>query len=231
MLINDRGRKSVQNSSKTERLPLKNKARTPIVFAMAKFVQKEMTYEDSDLPNQAMRMRELILYISDKCRDNERFGATVLNKILWFSDFIAFQNTGKSITGEKYQRLRKGPAPRRLKPVQDKMIDDRELHIRLTRYGTKKQKRSVPLRDANLKIFTGEEIAIVDEVIDLLSHMNGTQISDWSHGKAWKTRNDGDLMPYELIFLSDEPVTASDISRTAQLVKEFGWDEYLTKTV
>lgn len=188
-----------------------------------------LTYE-ADLPNKEERMRELIVYISDKCAGHPRYGATMLNKILWAVDFISFQNRGVPITGEKYQRLERGPAPLRVMPIRRQLETDGDIHVRTVKYPVGTQHRIVALRSADLSIFSGEEIALVDTVINSLTKMNSDQVSEWSHIRAWKTRYDHDLLPYESIFLSDEPVTVGDISRTEELARKFNWHAYTCST-
>ena len=51
------------------------------------------------------KLSELILYISQKCATDPKFGAVKLNKILYLSDFLAFGNWGEPITGVEYQHL------------------------------------------------------------------------------------------------------------------------------
>src|SRR5437763_14359378 len=68
------------------------------------------------------KFRELLLYISGKCATDPKFGATKLDKILFYSDFFAYANLGKPITGFAYQKLPTGPAARRLLPATKKMI-------------------------------------------------------------------------------------------------------------
>lgn len=72
--------------------------------------------------NQHVMLKELIVYIANKLALHPKFGATKLNKILFYSDFIAYAKLGKSITGEKYQKLPLGPAPKYLLPVRKKWI-------------------------------------------------------------------------------------------------------------
>lgn len=189
----------------------------------------QLTYEFA-LPDRDARMKELILYISDKCSNNPKYGATMLNKILWAIDFISFQNRGKPIMGEKYQRLEHGPAPYRLRPIRQEMEDAGDLHVRATNYHGRTQHRIIALRNANLSIFDGDEIALVDDIIRTLGEYTGTELSEWSHQRAWKTRRDGDLMPYESCFLSNEPVTQGDISRTEELARQFKWHGCDTQT-
>ncbi len=51
------------------------------------------------------KFRELILFIARETKDDRSCGATKLNKILFYSDFRAYEQLGRSITGECYQNL------------------------------------------------------------------------------------------------------------------------------
>ena len=73
------------------------------------------------LPESERRFRELLLYICEKSATDPKFGATKLNKILYFSDFLAFARYGKPITGFEYQRERNGPVPKRLVSIRNQM--------------------------------------------------------------------------------------------------------------
>jgi hypothetical protein len=48
-------------------------------------------------------------------------------------------------------------------------------------------------------------------------------VSDASHDIRWKVLNLKDAMPYELAYLSDEPITPTDQTRTEELAAQFGW--------
>ena len=75
--------------------------------------------------NDEQKLRELILLIARSSERDEHFGATKLNKILFYSDFWAYRKLGRSITGEVYRKLEHGPAPKRLLPVVRRMEKDR----------------------------------------------------------------------------------------------------------
>ena len=169
------------------------------------------------------KLRELILYISQKCATDPTFGATKLNKILFFADFLAYANLGKAITNFDYQKLPQGPAPRRLVPVRDQMIADGELviqQVRLLRGNV--QKRTVNLRPPDLAIFSGDEIALVDEVIEALEGAKAEAVSELTHRMlGWKLVDEGESIPYNTIFLSNEPLTEAEIQRGRELAKLF----------
>ena len=64
----------------------------------------ELHYDFPELKGEE-KLRELIIYISDKCIDDETFGAVKLNKILYLSDFDHYAKYGIPITGLPYQSL------------------------------------------------------------------------------------------------------------------------------
>lgn len=180
------------------------------------------TFSFPDLNGEA-RLRELILYIATRCERDPRFGATKLNKILLFADFLAYFRRRRPITGVEYMRLPNGPAPRRLKPIAADMEHRGEIVMRTIQDGKYQQKRVVPLRPADLSLFSADDIAIVDEMIQRLWGRTATVVSELSHGIAWKVAGDREPIPYEAVFLSDEPLTDYDITRTHELAQRYGW--------
>ena len=44
------------------------------------------------------KLRQLILYVSQKCANHPGFGLTKLNKIAYFADFLVFANTDNPLT-------------------------------------------------------------------------------------------------------------------------------------
>jgi Protein of unknown function (DUF4065) len=63
------------------------------------------------------KFKALILYVIWRTGEVRDFGATKLNKVLWFSDARAFEALGKSITGETYVRQKFGPVPQHINSV------------------------------------------------------------------------------------------------------------------
>jgi hypothetical protein len=170
------------------------------------------------------KFKELLLYVSQKCANDPTFGATKLNKILFYADFLAYANLGEPITCFDYQKLRWGPAPRRLIPVQTEMIERGELVLQpLHMLGGRIQKRTINLRSPDLSVFTAEEIALVDEVIEALAGAGAQAVSDLSHRLVgWKVVQEGESIPYNTIFLSDEPLTDPEVARGKDLARQHG---------
>jgi hypothetical protein len=79
------------------------------------------------------------------------------------------------------------------------------------------------LEDPNLDLFSGRDISIVDGWIRFFWNMTAKAVSDYSHGKAWKLAGEAQLIPYEAVFISDEPVTDEDVARARELGERYGW--------
>lgn len=156
-------------------------------------------------PNKAPddeKLRELILFIASRSTDDERFGSVKLNKLLFFSDFLAFAELGTSITGHPYQKLPKGPAPKRLLPILEAMQEDRIFAISERDCWGHSRKVPIALRSANVKIFTAEEIALVTDVLENLYRKNAKGISTLSYRFPWWDHiADGEIIPYEAALL------------------------------
>ena len=155
------------------------------------------------MPN-TRKFSELILYVAKRSEDDPNFGATKLNKILFYADFMAFYQLGASISGQTYQKLKNGPAPRFLLPTVS-TLKVKEACAEQVRdsYGYR-QRRLIALREPDLSLFSGQEVGIINEVIDALWHYNATEVSALSHRFAgWRLAKLGDDIPYEAAFLAE----------------------------
>jgi len=156
------------------------------------------------------KLRELILFICRRSEGDGPFGATKLNKLLFFSDFVAYRKFGKSITGHRYQRLKKGPAPRALLPICNQMEAEGTIAFAERDYHGYTQKQIFARRDANLQEFSADEIALVTELIEEYWGKTATQLSDLSHEfRGWQLAEDGEDIPYEVALIEFEHQTES----------------------
>ena len=177
----------------------------------------KITFEES-------KFKELLLYIAGRCEDDPHFGAIKLNKILFLSDFVAYAETGKPITGAEYEALEFGPAPRLLRPIRDEMQEDKDLVVQKRLRFAYSQHRVIPLREPNLSMFTAEEIALVESIIDVCHGETGKDLSEFTHGlRGWQIADYKEVIPYSTIFLSEEPLTKADVDRARELVAQYEW--------
>jgi hypothetical protein len=168
------------------------------------------------------RFRELILYVARETESDPRCGKTKLYKILFYADFWAFSKLGHSITGEEYQKLKNGPAPRQALPVLNAMIRDRHCAWAERDYFGKRQQKLLALREPDLSQFSGEEIAIVQDVIRMLWSLDASAVSDLSHRfMGWQLAAEGETIPYSTVALGEpRPPTLQEIEYGRQLAAE-----------
>ena len=182
-----------------------------------------------DLPKQPQfqeqKFKELILYIAEQCEFDPNFGSTKLNKLLYYCDMLAYGMYGEPITGADYMALERGPAPRLLLPIRRAMEEDDDIVIRQKMHFGLSQDRVVPLREPDLSMFSGKEIALVDQVIRGLKDATGALLSEVTHAEyGWRIAELKESIPYQSVFLSPEPATRDDMDRAKELAIERQWN-------
>lgn len=168
------------------------------------------------------KLKELILYVAGKSFEDPSFGATKMNKILFFADFLSYAESGNPITGAEYQKLDHGPAPRQiLKLIQD-LENNREAVYTTRDHHGYVQKKLVPLREPNLSVFLPEEIALIDRLLEVFRSANASSLTAFSHDYSfgWQAVELGETIPYESIFISTDEPMASDFKRGQEVARE-----------
>lgn len=164
------------------------------------------------------KLRELILYICLISEGDEAFGSVKLNKLLFFSDFNAYLEYGQPITGQEYQKLKNGPAPRVMLSLLADMQSRNEIVIADRKYHGLPQKKPLALREPELAQFTAQEIALVDQSLYRFRNMNASEISHESHRfLGWQLAREGETIPYETALLDDRELTQQEKSRAKDL--------------
>lgn len=167
------------------------------------------------------KFTELVLYVAQKLADDPEGGAVQLNKVLWWAECAHVRLHGQSITGAEYQKLPNGPAPRRLLPVRNKLIENGDAQIELSTYMGRRQQRLVPNRPPDMTQLSPEETRLVDQVVSEIRGRNATELSQASHQEiGWRIVEDGETIPIETAFLADEAVVTPAIRDRAELLAE-----------
>jgi len=172
--------------------------------------------------NKERQFRELLLYVAKKTQDDARCGRTKLYKILFYADFAAYQKLGSSISGQMYQKIPQGPAPKRALPVLEAMVAEHSCIWASRDFYGLAQEKLLPLREPELSLFTGEEIALVDEVIAELWPYTATDVSALSHRFiGWQLAEEGETIPYSTVALGEpRPPTPREIEYGRKLARE-----------
>ena len=189
----------------------KSAMRVPILAHGAAYAKRRHVASDK-------KLRELILLICNRSENDPPFGATKLNKLLFFCDFIAYLEYGSPITGHEYFRLPKGPAPKKLVPIRERMKSRGELAYKQVDYFSYKQERPIALREPDVSEFSAREIDLVDRVVRKFLNKTASEISEYSHGFiGWKIAKQRELIPYHMALIGTRKPTPDEEKRGLKL--------------
>ncbi len=167
------------------------------------------------------KLRELVLYISEQCLGDQTFGGTKQNKLLFYADFLAYLNFGEAITGQEYFRLQNGPALKRWLPLKNKMLRDGDIKIEKGEFYGFPQHRTIPLRKADVSVFTAREINLIDSIIKMHRGKTAAEISDESHEFiGWKLAKEREVIPYSVVRLRQRELSASELEHGKRLERK-----------
>jgi hypothetical protein len=172
-------------------------------------------------PNEA-KLAELLLLVGEELASDPFGGAVKVNKVLFFAEFAHVRMTGQPITGVPYQKLPHGPAPRRLRPVRDHLIQSgAAMLVKETVLG-REQHRLQPLRHAHREMFTPSEMQAVNDALALLRDRTATDVSALSHAElGWQLAGEGENIPFVTAYLDpDQTRTSKKIHERAQQIAE-----------
>jgi len=169
------------------------------------------------------KFKELVLYIVTRGADDPAMGATKLNKVLYYSDFLAYAEFGRPITGATYQRLQNGPAPRQLLPIRDQLVETGDAVLVSVPAPKGPQDRLYARRSPDLSLFTATEISLVDAVMERLRYYDASHVSALSHREiGWRLTAPGETIPYSTVFISSDELPDEAFTWAQAVAREEG---------
>lgn len=157
------------------------------------------------------KFKEVLLYILNKVGSKANVGETVIYKLLYFIDFDYYEKYEEQLIGASYIKNKYGPTPVEFAKLVKKMVKEGEIEKVDSDYYSYPQTKYLPRRKPDLKKLSAPEIGVIDDVLNRLSDMNATQISDYSHGDIpWMTTEDEEPIDYELVFYRNPPYSVRE---------------------
>ena len=156
------------------------------------------------------KFKQVLNYIIFKAGARNNVGKTVLYKMMYFSDFDFYELNEKSITGEVYVKLEHGPGPSHFDSVVKELENEGKVKETSSTYCGFPQKKVIPVCEPELDKLNGEEIKVIDKVINRLASMSAIQVSEYSHKDLpWKATEKGKNIKYQLVFYRDKEYAVS----------------------
>lgn len=173
------------------------------------------------------RLAELALYIAQRSEGDPNFGKTKLLKLMAWGDFVAYAQTGESISGATYIKLPWGPGPRGFPQALDRLrAEGRARTVESNLYGYSAT-RVVAVDAPKTEVFSNDQLGIVDRVIAHFRSWNNSEMSEESHREfvGWRLVEEGDEIPYYSVFLAPpKPFTEADREQARKVAAEIASD-------
>ncbi|MEK7727529.1 MAG: Panacea domain-containing protein [candidate division KSB1 bacterium] len=170
------------------------------------------------------RFKETILYIAERCQDKPAFGSTHLNKILHYSDFLFYAETGEPISGETYLRQKHGQIPKHLVEVREELINEGKLIMVERQYFGRTQKRPVLASPIHYELLTPEQREFINGIIVALIDYNAAEVSEQiaHEDLSWAYLENDEEIPYETVFFRrSNPITHETMAWAKSVINEY----------
>jgi DNA-binding transcriptional regulator YiaG len=136
------------------------------------------------IPNLA-KFAEMVVYFTEKLEPFK----TKINKLLFYTDFTMYRNTGYSISGAQYRAIPMGPVPNNFQSIFEYLANNDDIDIYYTTFpdgNTGEQFKPNCKRQFNPDIFSDVELKVLDEIIERFRKTSTKEIIEISHKeKAW----------------------------------------------
>ncbi len=135
-----------------------------------------------------------ILYFVKYC-NNSYLGATKLNKLMYYLDFLSFRDTKKSVTGDLYVHKQFGPVPSQIDDVLTKLQSKNILEIKKVQYKDGEIFKYETKQDPDLSVFDTYEKKLLENICEEFCLWKTDKIVNQTHLEApWFYSK-----PYEIV--------------------------------
>jgi transcriptional regulator with XRE-family HTH domain len=153
-------------------------------------------------PPSLEKLTEMIVYFTRELNPLK----TVMNKLLFYADFLNFKKTSFSISGTRYVAIDYGPVPNNFQTIFEKLQKENNFKINTIDYGNGyygEEFKPIENRVFNPDYFRESEVDTLEEIVKKFSGVSRNEIVRMSHEEeAWiKNFEDGKkLIKYHYSF-------------------------------
>lgn len=167
-----------------------------------------MCYDDTSMVVND-KLKNLILYVLSH-QDYQEGGIKKLNKLLYFIDFYFYRDNERLISGAQYAKAAMGPVLNDYKFI----FESLEVSGDVKCENADAKTICKPLKVADLRVFTADEVDHVSKVLDRYGKLPGSDLEWISHQQQpWiLTEKFGALIDPDLALLIEDVTDDSEMS-------------------
>jgi DNA-binding XRE family transcriptional regulator/uncharacterized phage-associated protein len=185
------------------------------VFGIVANSQKPLNDIRISIPQKNIeKFKEVLLYVLEKTVGKPNVGMTVLYKLLYFIDFNYYEKNEEQLMGLTYFKNTHGPAPREFAKVVEDMKKEGLLEEIKSKYFQYDQKKFLPHKQADLSVFNGKELEIINNVLARYADKSANEISRISYeDMPWAAAKDGEDLEYEHVFYRPDNLSVREYEK------------------
>lgn len=130
------------------------------------------------------KLSEMVVYFTEKLFPT----VTMMNKLLFYADFLNYKRSAYSISGTRYMAHNYGPVPVRFNGIFDYMTNKKIVELQTEFYGEYVGEKFIlpACKNFNSELFSETELDSLKDVITRFKNCNASEIKEISHKeKAW----------------------------------------------
>jgi transcriptional regulator with XRE-family HTH domain len=180
-----------------------------------KIKQPAEPFERISVPQKNLeKFEEVLLYVLNKVGAKANVGQTALYKLLYFIDFDYYEKYEQQLIGATYIKNDHGPTPREFIKIIKRMEEEGKVVEVKSEYFDYQQTKYLPAQESRLDHLSAKELEMIDEVLNRLSDMNASQLSEYSHKDVpWMTAEMGEDIDYNAAFYRTAEYSVRDPDR------------------
>ena len=164
------------------------------------------------------KMRETVLQVASRFPKPAPCDTDHLGLLLYFADTAAYRRTGSSITGATYRHMSPGPLPAQLPETLAQMTSDGDAQCDQLANIVRITTRVSPNRQANLSVFTKEELEAIETTIQSFQEYTTKRLAEQASAEAgYRATRPYSTIPYETSWISTEPRSSEAIALGQQV--------------
>jgi transcriptional regulator with XRE-family HTH domain len=157
------------------------------------------------------KFEQTLLYLLEKVGSKPNVGMTVLYKLLYFIDFDYYEKYEDQLMGLTYFKNHHGPAPREFVKVIEEMKRAKKIEEIKSKFFKYDQKKFLPLVKPDLSLLSGQELELIDNVIERYGDKTANEISDISHQDIpWAVAEEGENLEYDHVFYRSKNISVRE---------------------
>lgn len=145
-----------------------------------------------------------ICHVAERDKLKKKFGATKLNKILWYADTINYLITGNSLTGEIYRKQQYGPVPQHILQVMGELEAQGCVKIGNSDFHGHTKRDFHCMQPPDETSLSQDEMRLLEQITRVVCEGHtAASISQLSHDITWEVADMGEEIPMCAAFVAD----------------------------